>query len=163
MLNRKTKIICSCLLITHYFISLIYLPSLKKNDLYPFYDWDLFSWTPPTQQHYFVKVLAIDGTQLASPKWLNTNRDLFPGKVPLLVPHQINRLGAEISYSKKLSAKGLRLKKEFEQNAFLNLKSVDYQLVRVLVNWRDFLKTQIPLTSEIVCNLNFLNRGRDVK
>jgi hypothetical protein len=163
MLNQKTRLICLSLLIIHYYISLIYLPSLKKNDLYPFYDWDLFSWTPPIQRHYFVKVLAINGAPLAIPKWLNTNRKLFPGKAPLLVPHQINRLGMEISDSNALSSKALRLKNEFEQNAFRDLKSVDYQIVRVWVNWRVFLNTQVLVSSETICNLAFFNRGRDVK
>ena len=141
MVLRKTKLICISILGLHYLISIIGLPALNKADLYPFYDWNLFSWTPPLQEQIYIRVLAVNGKTIPSTQWVNTNRETYPGHLPNLVPHQINRFGFELIKQQGLSTNGLRYKKEMEKNIFSGFESAVYQVEVVQVNWRELVKT----------------------
>lgn len=94
---KKTKIACLLVFLCHLLISHVALPMLNKADLYPFYSWDLFSSKPLVQNFYFMRIHVVDGKTLTPPHLVFLNRNIYRGRHPRLVPHQIQRLGSYLA------------------------------------------------------------------
>lgn len=138
-ITKKTKIICLLIFLCHLLVSHVALPMLNKVDLYPFYTWNLFSFTPSEQDFYFIRIHAVDGQKLVSPQLVFRNRDIYKGETPHLVPHQIRKLGSYLTNAGDQSLTTL-FKAELENNIFKEFQSVVYEVAVSRVNLRELVK-----------------------
>ncbi len=63
-LFRRRILIC---LIIGYVLAALYGPRLGRSEFYPFFNWDLFSYTHSTRYDFVVIVHSIDGVDLKEP------------------------------------------------------------------------------------------------
>lgn len=140
MILKKTKYICAAIFLVHLSISHLLLPAIHKIDLYPFYNWDLFSFTPSEVKQFFIRIHSIDDKQLNPPQFLFSNRDLYPGKNFKLVPPQLNRFGH--SLIEKQDSKINLYRTELENNLFDGHNFAVYEIVEAPINIREVLKTK---------------------
>jgi hypothetical protein len=129
----------------HLIISHVFLPNLRKADLYPFYDWNIFSYTRPNDRLYTLLIEEVDGKVYNPPVVLYGNSGMFTSLTPKLAYHQIRRLGRAIMEESR--AQNIpTLRQEMENNIFFRLKSARYQLIYREINYREFLMN--PDTSQ---------------
>ncbi len=140
MITKKTKFICTAIFLVHLLVAHLLLPSIHKADLYPFYNWDLFSYTPNEMNQFIIRIHNIDGREINPPEFLFSNRTTYPGKNFKLIPPQINRLG--VSILEKENSKITLYKTELENNLFDGHHFAIYELVESKINIREVLNTQ---------------------
>lgn len=153
MTSKKTKYICTAIFLVHLSISHFLLPAIHKVDLYPFYNWDLFSFTPTEVNQFFIRIHSVDGKQLNPPQFLFNNRELYSGKNFKLVPPQIIRLGHSIL--EKQDSKTNLYKTELENNLFYGHHSAVYEIVESKINIREVLKNQTVKTFHSLGKFDF--------
>lgn len=120
------------------------LPSLHKADVYPLYDWNLFSYTPPVRDFFTVKVLELDGQKLETPVWVINDREQFPGRQRHLVPHQSFRLGKALREASQNPADLSRFQQELEQNLFFRHHQAVYEITHAELDLVGFLRDPNP-------------------
>lgn len=136
---RRAKIICLLIFLGHFVVSHIVLPALGRVDLYPFYSWDLFSFTPAVSDQYFILVHKINEKKIEPPDMVFRKREIYPGRNLFLVPHQIKRLGISLATNADQRA-ALSYRTEMEQNLFSRSYSVVYEVAVAKVDIRALLK-----------------------
>ncbi len=134
------------------------LPQLHKTDIYPFYDWNLFSFSPQQQEKVFLKILEIDGNKLDRSIYIFRNRKIFPGSNYFLVPHQINRLGWHLLKNDGNKEKTKLYKKSVERNLFYANKSVVYEIGTSSVNIRKLLKPNYEIHFRSLARFKYKER-----
>lgn len=139
MIYKKTKIICLLIYFFHLSISHFILPRLHRSDIYPFYNWNLFSFAPLIQGKYFIRVYEVNGREIRPPHLVFKNRKLYPGISLYYAPSQISRFATYIERS-PLDHRGMKYKKEMETTLFSSYDSVIYEIAFAHVNIRELLK-----------------------
>lgn len=124
----------------HFFATQVMLPALHTHSLYPFYNWDLFSYMPRYfYGWYFIKLTSIDGQPLETPLIYSFHRDKIKPKTKWLLHDQIFILGRAVeSQTDKLTF----ARHQLEKNLFKNLKSAEYEVLKGNIDIRSVRKTQ---------------------
>ncbi len=150
--------VCMAIFAAHLLVSHFILPALGKADLYPFYSWNLFSFTPDRLKFYFMKILSVDGVDLNPPQLVHQQRVHYQGSFPRLVPHQIERLGRALDQHRNETQIHL-LKSELERNLFLNFKDVRYEIVASEGSIRKLLKADEVPDFETLGKFEYTHQG----
>lgn len=111
--------------------------AFQHPEVFPFFNWSLFSTPPKVVEDWSVKITSVNGRRLEEPRWIE------------YLPQQFSEYG--ISQSKQLLEWGQRLdrgdaagadrQRQLFENLFANLNSVEYTLykrrARPLVRWHE--------------------------
>ncbi len=124
----------------HFFATQIMLPLLETHSMYPFYNWDLFSYMPRYFYNwYFIKIHEIDGEKLDRPLVYSFNRSLLKPKTNWLLHDQIFILGSAIEAN---SEHLTHAHKQLEANLFKRVNSAEYEVIKGNIDIREVRKTE---------------------
>ncbi len=126
---------CAYLFFVNLYISHYALPSANVSNLFPFYDWNLFSFNRRYINWYFICIVSMDGKAI-EPIEVGNNRDKFTGRIPFLVPHQIQRLGDYIANKGTNDPLTLAAKGELERNLFFDKGPIVYEVLKGTIDIR---------------------------
>lgn len=138
--QKKTLFICGLIYLIHVFASHFMLPHLNKTDIYPFFNWDLFSFTEPEIDDFFIFVKELDGKLLPEPKLFIQNRDIFPGFNSVNLVNQIPRFGKSLLAYGPDDKRVQIYRVEMERNLFFTYNSAVYEIAIGKMNYRKYLK-----------------------
>lgn len=146
--SKRVKLVCLGIFSIHLLISHVMLPTLGKADIYPFFNWDLFSFISPVNELTFIRVISRDGKAVNQPHWFHFNRKDYRVTLEFVAPDQIREMGNHILYN-GFDEKGKRMRKAIERNIFSSYNEVEYEIVRARIHYSEHL---VSRNLEIVKN-----------
>ncbi len=109
------------------------------QDAFPFYDWNLFSFTPRIEKVYFVRVHKLDGKKLDPPDLVLFKRDVYPGHYKKALPLQIMRLGGYLENPVENHDRIEEYRHVLERNLFTEHHSAEYEMDYAILDIREAL------------------------
>ena len=122
--------VLAVLFLVHLWISHFFLPKMGVSDIYPLFNWDLFSFHPQEFERYFVRV---HGQEEIVHDWSSFQPREMKG-----VPYNIDHLGQALESGDQSLIAPYR--EEFERNVFHQHDRVEYEIVKVRMNSLEYLR-----------------------
>lgn len=135
--SAALAVFCALIFLSNLLFSHFALPRLDRSDLFPFFTWNLFSFTPGKKEIFSVRVHKLDSTDMEGAELFMIISRIKPKSLKTL-PFQINLFAKEVLRGHH-SKKG-RWQSEFERNAFHNFNSVQYELIYGEVDTLKFIR-----------------------
>lgn len=120
-------------------ISHVVLPYVSRSDFFPFYTWNIYSFTPNRGPVFAVRILEVDSkpSPIAEPHSVLEHPDVFPSFRPSSLGFQVYALGQALLRSD--SEQVQRARTELEYNLFMNYDNVKYEVLYLMTERRDFV------------------------
>lgn len=109
--------------------------AFQHPEVFPFFNWSLFSTPPKVVEDWSVKISRVNGRELEQAQWIEYMPQRFPG-------YGISQSKQLLEWGQRLTrgdAAGATLQRQLFENLFAGLDSVEYTLYRrraqPLVRW----------------------------
>lgn len=138
------RTLCGLWFLLHFLIAHLILPALHKSDVFPLYQWDLFSFKASIQDRYFLRILDIDGVQFAPPLIDFRSAHLLPEVTHHNFPGLVQRFGDSLRMPRATHRRTQEYRAEMERYLFGRYHSSHYQLAHARVGIRILLELAEP-------------------
>lgn len=102
-----------------------YGASYRFPEVFPFFNWALFSFPPKVYDEWSIRILAVNGRTLPTPAWIE-NMPRFSGVYDTGERKQVREWGARVQAG---DAEGAQRQRALFERMFYSARSVDYELV----------------------------------
>lgn len=115
---------------------------MNRKDFFPFYDWNIYSYTPREGPIFAVKVLEMDGAPPNLPENHSAieHHDFFHLDHPYMLGAQIHGMGEGIIAKNEHQV--FILRKEVETTLFSRNTSAVYEVLYIHTNRREFIRNK---------------------
>lgn len=142
------KITALLFAIFHVAISHIALPKMNKQDLFPFFTWDLFSYPEENVTFYQIKIHTLNENPLAQPLLFRDRPKSLKPVNSRVALFQITDFAQSIQNSEP--SKSNLFKYEMERNIFNGYQKAKYQVLKTEVNSKDYLLSKKIISSTTI-------------